>query len=227
MIYGYCRISRAKQSIERQIRNIKAEYPEALIIQEVFTRTRLDRKEWPKLYKAVKAGDTIVFDSVSRMSGNADEGFTAYEELYNRGVKLVFLKEPHINTDTYKQALESNVKLTGGNVDFILEGVNKYLMALAKEQIKLAFQQSEKEVEDLHQRTKEGLETARLNGKQIGQKEGAKLTTKKSVASKEIILKHSKDFNGTLADSDVMKLTGLARNTYYKYKKELKEEQGI
>ena len=227
MTYGYCRISRAKQSIERQIRNIKAEYPEALIIQEVFTRTRLDRKEWPKLYKAVKAGDTIVFDSVSRMSGNADEGFTAYEELYNRGIKLVFVKEPHINTATYKQALESNVKLTGGNVDFILEGVNKYLMALAKEQIKLAFQQSEKEVEDLHQRTKEGLETARLNGKQIGQKEGAKLTTKKSVASKEIILKHSKDFNGTLADADVMKLTGLARNTYYKYKKELIEEQGI
>ena len=227
MIYGYCRISRAKQSIERQIRNIKAEYPEAHIIQEVFTRTRLDRKEWPKLYKAVKAGDTIVFDSVSRMSGNADEGFTAYEELYNRGVKLVFLKEPHINTDTYKQALESNVKLTGGNVDFILEGVNKYLMALAKEQIKLAFQQSEKEVEDLHQRTREGMETARLNGKQIGQKEGAKLTTKKSIASKEIIMKHSKDFNGTLADADVMKLTGLARNTYYKYKKELKEEQGI
>ena len=227
MIYGYCRISRAKQSIERQIRNIKAEYPEAVIIQEVFTRTRLDRKEWPKLYKAVKAGDTIVFDSVSRMSGNADEGFTAYEELYNRGVRLVFLKEPHINTDTYKQALESNVKLTGGNVDFILEGVNKYLMALAKEQIKLAFQQSEKEVEDLHQRTREGMETARLNGKQIGQKEVAKLTTKKSITAKELIMKHSIDFNGTLADADVMTLAGVARNTYYKYKKELKEEQGL
>ena len=227
MIYGYCRISRAKQSIDRQIRNIKAEYPDAIIIQEVFTRTRLDRKEWQKLYKAVKAGDTIVFDSVSRMSGNADEGFTAYEELYNRAVKLVFLKEPHINTDTYKQALESNVKLTGGSVDYILEGVNKYLMALAKEQIRLAFEQSEKEVSDLHTRTKEGLETARLNGKQIGQIQGAKLTTKKSITAKEIILKHSKDFNGTLADADVMTLTGLARNTYYKYKRELREEQGL
>ena len=227
MIYGYCRISRAKQSIDRQIRNIKAEYPDAIIIQEVFTRTRLDRKEWQKLYKAVKAGDTIVFDSVSRMSGNADEGFTAYEELYNRGVKLVFLKEPHINTDTYNQALESNVKLTGGSVDYILEGVYKYLMALAKEQIRLAFEQSEKEVEDLHQRTKEGLETARLNGKQIGQIQGAKLTTKKSITAKEVILKHSKDFNGTLADADVMTLTGLARNTYYKYKRELREEQGL
>ena len=226
MIYGYCRISRAKQSIERQIRNIKAVYPEAVIIEEVFTRTRIDRKEWNKLTSKVKCGDTIVFDSVSRMSGNAEEGFTAYEELYNSGVNLVFLKEPHINTDTYKQALQNNVVLTGGTVDYILEGVNKYLLALAKEQIKLAFEQSEKEVEDLHQRTREGLITAKLNGNQVGQKKGAKLTTKKSVAAKEVIAKHSKDFNGTLSDIDVMKLTGLSRNTYYKYKAEMKEAAG-
>ena len=226
MIYGYCRISKAKQSIDRQIRNIKAVYPEAVIIEEVFTRTRIDRKEWNKLANKVKSGDTIVFDSVSRMSGNAEEGFTAYEKLYNNGINLVFLKEPHINTETYKQALQNNVALTGGTVDYILEGVNKYLLALAKEQIKLAFEQSAKEVEDLHQRTKEGIETARLNGKQIGQKQGAKLTTKKSVAAKEVIAKHSKDFNGTLSDIDVMKLTGLSRNTYYKYKAEMKEAAG-
>ncbi len=63
--------------------------------------------------------------------------------------------------------------MTGTNVDFILEGVNKYLMSLAMEQIRLAFEQSEKEVQDLHQRTREGIETARLNGKQIGQKQGS------------------------------------------------------
>ena len=226
-MYGYCRISQKKQSIDRQIRNIKSAYPDAIIIQEAYTGTTIDRKEWNKLYSKAKAGDTIIFDSVSRMSRNADEGFTAYEELYNRGINLIFLKEPHINTATYKQALENNIKLTGGSVDYILEGVNKYLMALAKEQIKLAFQQSAKEVEDLHQRTKEGMETARLNGKQIGQIQGAKLTTKKSITAKEIIKKHSKDFNGTLADADVMTLTGLSRNTYNKYKRELKEEQGL
>ena len=221
MLYGYCRISKAKQSIDRQIRNIKAAYPEAFIVQEVFTRTRLDRPEWQKLLKKIHAGDTIVFDSVSRMSGNAIDGFAAYEELYNKGINLIFIKEPHINTVTYKQALENNIKLTGSNVDYILEGVNKYLMALAKEQIRLAFEQSEKEVEDLHQRTREGIQTARLNGKQIGQRQGVKLTTKKSIAAKEIIQKHSKDFGGTLADTEVMKLAGIARNTYYKYKREL------
>ena len=223
MLYGYCRISKAKQSIDRQIRNIKAAYPEAIIIQEVFTRTRMDRKEWQKLFNKVKCGDTIVFDSVSRMSGNALEGFEAYEALYCKGVSLVFLKEPHINTSTYKKTLENNIQLTGSNVDYILEGVNKYLMALAQEQIRLAFEQSEKEVEDLHQRTREGIETARLNGKQIGQRPGSKLTTKKSIVCKEIIAKHSKDFGGSLSDIEVMQLTGLARNTFYKYKRELRD----
>ena len=76
----------------------------------------------------------------------------------------------------------------------------------------------------MHQRTKEGIETARLNGKQIGQKQGAKLTTKKSIEAKKQIQKHNKDFDGALSDADCMKLIGLARNTFYKYKRELKAE---
>ena len=220
--YGYCRISTRQQSIDRQIRNIKKVYHDAVIVTESYTGTTTDRPEWKKLYKKLRPDDTIIFDSVSRMSRNADEGFALYEELYNDGIELIFLKEPHINTSTYKKALQNNVALTGTNVDYILEGVNKYLMALAKEQIRLAFEQSEKEVEDLHQRTREGIETARLNGKQIGQLKGAKLITKKSIESKKKIIEYSKDFNGTLSDTDCMKLIGLARNTYYKYKRELK-----
>ena len=224
-MYGYCRISQKKQSIERQIRNIKEAYPEAVIIEEAFTGTKIDRPEWNKLYKKAKSGDTIIFDSVSRMSRNAEDGFNTYEELYNRGINLVFLKEPHINTDTYKKSLTGLVSMTNTNVDFILEGINKYLLALAKEQIRLAFEQAEKEVEDLHQRTKEGIETAKLAGKQIGKSKGDTWETKKSKEVKQIILKHSKDFNGTLADVDVMKLSGVARKTYYKYKKELREAE--
>ena len=45
-IWGYCRISRKQQNIERQIRNIKQEYPEAVIVQEAYTGTKLDRPEW-------------------------------------------------------------------------------------------------------------------------------------------------------------------------------------
>lgn len=222
--YLYCRISQKKQNIERQIRNLKEVYPEGIVIKEAYTGTTIDRREFNKLLRTARAGDTIAFDSVSRMSRNAEEGIATYKELYSKGINLVFLKEPHINSDTYKKALENNVQLTGSNVDFIIEGINKYLMALAEEQIKIAFEQAEKEVQDLHQRTKEGIETARLNGKQIGGVQGAKLTTKKSVKEKETIRKYSKDFSGTLSDTEVIKLSGLSRNTYYKYKRELKQE---
>lgn len=102
------------------------------------------------------------------MSRNAEDGFKLYEKLFNMGIELEFIRESHINTGTYKKALNGGIEFTGTTVDLILEGVNKYLLALAKEQIKLAFQQAEKEVNDLRQRTKEGIETARLNGKQIG-----------------------------------------------------------
>ena len=223
MIYGYCRISTNKQSIERQVRNIERDYPNAKIIKEVYTGTKIDRIEFNSLLKVVKQGDTIVFDSVSRMSRNAEEGFKLYEELFNKGIELVFIKEQHINTSTYKKALSNNIELTNTNIDYILDGINKYLLALAKEQIILAFAQAEKEVLDLHQRTKEGIETARLNGKQIGQRAGIKLTTKKSIKAKEDIIKYSKDFKGSLSDVDTMKLLGISRNSYYKYKKELKE----
>ena len=192
-IYGYCRISTKQQSIERQIRNIRAEYNTAVIVTEAYSGTTLNRPEWNKLYKRIKAGDTSVFDSVSRMRRDSDEGFALYEELQTKGVELVFLKEPHINTATYKSALQNNVSLTGTNVDYILDGINKYLMTLAKEQ--------------------------------IGQKPGAKLITKKSIEAKKQIRKYSKDFDGQLSDVECMRMIGLARNTYYKYKRELKEAQ--
>lgn len=128
-----------------------------------------------------------------------------------------------LSTATYNSAKENAVPMTNTAVDCILQGVNEYLTLLAKEQIKIAFEQAEKEVMDLRKRTSEGIQTAKLNGKQVGAVEGKKLTTKKSVIAKEIILKHCRDFGGSLNDVECMKQTGLARNTYYKYKRELKE----
>lgn len=225
MKYGYCRISTRKQNIERQVRNILSVYPDAYIVKEAYTGTKFQgRKELEKILRRVVTGDTIIFDSVSRMSRNADEGFSLYERLYNDGINLVFLKEPHINTDTYKHALENQVSLTGSMVDSILKGINEYLLALAKEQIRLAFGQAEKEVQDLHKRTSEGIETARRNGKQIGQQKGTKLITKKSIEAKEKIQKYNKDFGGTLNNEETWTLVGISKMTFYKYKKELIEE---
>lgn len=157
--FGYCRISIGRQNIERQERNIRTAYPNAVIVKEVYTGTKFQgRKELEKILDKVQAGDMIIFDSVSRMS----------------------------------------------------RGVNQYLMELAREQIHIAFEQAEKEVSDLHQRTKEGIETARLNGRQIGQRKGTAYETRKAKAAKDIILRHNKSFGGSLTDEESIKQAGIS-----------------
>ena len=71
--YGYCRVSTGKQSIERQVRNIQSLYPDAVIVREIYTGTKFQgRKEFEKLLSKIQAGDVLIFDSVSRMSRNAE-----------------------------------------------------------------------------------------------------------------------------------------------------------
>ena len=230
MIYAYCRVSTQHQKLARQITNITAIYPTATIIKEFYTGTKQDRPNWNKLIGQIKTADTIVFDSVSRMSRNADEGFKDYKTLYKSGVNLIFLNEPLINTSVFDSTKNNllNIDIATGNaaVDTFFKGnielINNFMMALAEEQIKAAFDQAEKEVTDLHSRISQGIREAKKNGVKIGLPQGTTLTTKKSIECKTIIQKHSKDFGGTLEDPDVIKLCGCSRNSYYKYKKSLK-----
>lgn len=232
MIYAYCRVSTQHQKLARQITNITAIYPTATIIKEFYTGTKQDRPNWNRLIAQIKTADTIVFDSVSRMSRNADEGFKDYKMLYEQGINLVFLNEPLINTSVFDSTKNNllNINIETGNVavdDFFkgnIELINNFMMALAEEQIKAAFDQAEKEVTDLHSRISQGIREAKKNGTQIGIKKGTCLITKKSIECKSIIIKHSKDFGGSLEDSDVIKLCGCSRNSYYKYKRDIKND---
>lgn len=225
MIYGYVRVSTDKQNIDRQIRNILAVDASAKIYQEIFTGTKTTgRREFQKLLNKVQSGDTIIFDSVSRMSRNAAEGFELYKKLFDDGVNLVFINEPYINTDVYKATRDALVPMTNTDVDLILAGVNQYLMKLAEKQVELAFEQAQKERDDLSERTRQGLQTAKLNGKQLGRAKGTVVVTKKSDESKKKMLQHAKTFGGTLTDVEMIKLLGIDKNTYYKYKKELKRQ---
>lgn len=240
-IYGYCRISTKHQNIERQVRNILKAYPDADIRKEAYTGTKVEgRRAFERILKEVRSGDTIVFDSVSRMSRNASEGVTLYERLYNDGIELVFLKEPHVNTSVYREALQKQqdnyIKVDTGDtstdtfINSILEALQTFQMDLAKKQIEIAFQQSEKEVTNLRQRTKEGIETARRNGKQIGQEKGRTLHIKKKAQAKRVIKRHNKSFGGTLTNEQTWTLAGISKMTFYKYRdeiiQEMQKEQG-
>lgn len=228
-VYGYCRISTMKQRIARQIDNIKKQYPDATIITEEYTGTTTDRPNFNKLIKNLKQGDTIVFDEVSRMSRNASEGIELYEQLFDKGINLVFIKEPHINTSVYRDRMNKQIeklsstgsKATDKLLESIMNALHEYTIDLAREQIELAFKTAQAEVDFLHQRTSEGVRKAQAQGKQVGRATGTKVETKKAKECKARIMELSKDFNGTNKDTEVMLILGIARNSYYKYKREL------
>lgn len=222
LIYGYCRISTKKQNIDRQVRNILAAYPTAKIIKETYTGTKICRKGLDYIVKESKSGDTIVFDSVSRMSRNAAEGVALYMQLFEKGVELVFLKEPTINTANYRQAISHGIELVGDKIaDIFIMATNEALRLLATRQVEIAFQQAEKEVTDTHQRIKEGIETARRNNKRIGTPKNAVLNVKKKAPAIKFIKQNSVRFGGNLNDTQCAAAAKICRKTFYKYLSEI------
>lgn len=232
MIHSYVRVSTPHQKLDRQIANVLEVYPTAQFWREHYTGVTMQRPVWEKLMKQLEKGDVLVCDSVSRFSRNATEGYSWYKSLYEKGIEIVFLNEPTISTSIFDRLKSNliNIDIKTGNsaVDTYFKGnvelINSFLMMLAEEQIKVAFEQAQKEVDDLHTRISQGIREAKKQGKHIGGVPGIKVITKKSIACKAIIRKHSKDFGGSLEDLDVIRLCGCNRNSYYKYKREIKSE---
>jgi DNA invertase Pin-like site-specific DNA recombinase len=218
-----------KQSLARQKENILKAYPNAVIIDEQFTGRTIDRPAWNKLYKlaleqAEKGDDvTIVFDEISRMSRNADDGFRMYKQLYDAGIRLCFLKEKHLDTDLFKETQNEKIAKVGNDIaDMYIDTTNKVLMLLAQKQIRSAFESAEWEAVTKSKNTSDGVRKAQAEGKQVGRMQGVKVETKKAKACKARIKELSKDFGGSNTDVEIMAILGIARNSYYKYKAELR-----
>jgi len=192
----------------------------------------LNRPEWEKLFRRLENNDVIVFDSVSKMGIDAAEAFVLYKELVCKNIRLVFIRERYLDTESYREALNGIISLSlspeeqaaNNLLKGVMSAVDHFIMNKIEQDIYKAYAQSEKKIKELSRRTSEGIEAARSSGKQIGTVKGAVHETKKSKAVKPLIIKLSKDFEGELSDKECMKLIGLSNNTYYKYKRELKRD---
>ncbi len=238
MIVGYARVSTPKQKLDRQISNLRQVYPDIIIVSEIYTGSTDNRPKWNKLLRQCRAGivDKLVFDEVSRFSRNAEEAISEYKELYNLGIELEFLKEPHINSNIYRQASERKIDIntdqmdteTARLIDTVISGLNDYLMAVAEKQIYLAFEHAQTEREFLAKRTSEGLKQAKLMGSKVGRQKGEKLVTKKSKRAKRIIRKYYKIFDdGFLNATQTYTLANITKSTFYRYLQEMREEDAV
>lgn len=236
-VIAYIRVSTKKQNPKRQYDNINRYAIEngltvSKFYEDKFTGKEFNRPEFDKMKARVdreleKGNDvTIIFDSVSRMSRTAKDGIDQYFDWYERGVSLVFLHEMAINTEAYNNGIANfNINTDDKKVNLTMNFVRDLVKMIATEQIEKAFEQAEKEGRDIKSRVVEGLNASEKKGGRPAPKDGERIETNKAKEAKAFILKKSKRYNGTLNDTDTMKLAGISRPSFYKYLREIEDDR--
>ena len=95
MIYGYVRVSTRKQvdgyGLEVQKNDILSKYPTAIIFDEQYTGTKLDRPIFKKLIESLKTGDILVVSKLDRFARNTVEGIKVVEKLFSKKIAIHIL----------------------------------------------------------------------------------------------------------------------------------------
>lgn len=207
MIYGLINITTSYQNPEHQKRIIRKQYPEAIVDE---------RNDYTTLLSICKENDIIVMQNIlklyDRNTGETEEIFNIilerYQQIFNKGVSIIILEQPCLNSEVYKKAIISqhDIKnIAAGAVSVVLQ-----------EQISISINQLLNKKNSIKNSIKSRKGCPPAN-------KGKKMVTTKEVNSKEYIKTNLIDFGGTKTNSEVISYLGLARNTFYKYKRELME----
>ncbi|HDR7612622.1 TPA: recombinase family protein [Bacillus mycoides] len=150
--FGYVRVSSKDQNEGRQIVNMKnIGIDERDIFIDKKTGSNMDRENYQTMKRIARTGDTIVFDSLTRLGrtmNNILEEFKYYED---QKINLQFLNEPFIN-----------VTYTGDDTNDVIQ------RAIQKATTTILSAFAEKERQDIKQRQAEGIALAKAKGKHLG-----------------------------------------------------------
>jgi DNA invertase Pin-like site-specific DNA recombinase len=190
MEYGYARAStnEDKQDIGRQKRDLVAMgIKEHNIFWEYESGSHEDREKLQQLLATVRSGDTIACTEVSRLSRSTKQLCEILEMIEDRKLKLV--------------VGGFIVDCTGSEIDPMTMGMLRMMSVFA---------QMEREI--TIQRIKSGMENARAKGKHIGRNK-----TSLDDIPQSFFRYYPKFSNGAINLSEFARLTGLSRNSVYKY----------
>lgn len=143
----------------------------------------------------------LVINSLNDFSQNEDDASELYRKCWKNDVDLEILDSPWLNVGFLKKY---HVPLSGAIA--MIEVMYKH------DRYKVD------EIKGLKLTLSECPITSTEHNK------GMKLETKKSLMCKAIIIKESMYFDGHLSDPELIDQLGISKNTYYKYKKELRAE---
>lgn len=98
MKIGYVRVSSIDQNEERQIRALEAQEVEKFYVEKISGKDR-NRPQLNEMLNFVREGDVIYIESISRLARNVLDFLNIVNELKEKNVEIVSLKES-IDTST-------------------------------------------------------------------------------------------------------------------------------
>ncbi|TCD53911.1 recombinase family protein [Alloscardovia theropitheci] len=181
MLVGYARVSTSDQNINRQIDLLAAAGVDTRnIYQEKITGTTRKRPELTRMLEELQPHDTVIIVELSRISRSTQDMLSIIEQIKTKGA---FIKSLH---DTWLDTTDENP-------------MSAFLLT-----VMAALSQLERD--QLSQRVKEGLESAKNHGKKLGCPSTANPQASAVTAM----------YTGGMKISEISKQTRLSRSTIYR-----------
>jgi len=150
--YGYIRVSSTDQNENRQIdAMLEAGVSKRNIYIDKKSGKNFERPEYKKLFRKIKSDDILYIKSIDRLGRNYEEIQHQWQLIRNRGVYIVVLDMP---------LLDTRQKVDGITGQFIADLVLQVLSYVAHI-----------ERENIRQRQKEGILSAKKRGVKFGRPE--------------------------------------------------------
>ncbi len=97
---GYARVSTREQNTDSQVEMLRAAGCVKVFVDRGESSRIADRPDWLKCLDYLRAGDTLVVRALDRIAGSEVMAIQTIAELHDRGLNIVSLTEPEIDTTT-------------------------------------------------------------------------------------------------------------------------------
>lgn len=224
--FGYCSSGCTIPQFEKQINMINTTHPNAIIIKELYSKTMTDRTELKKLLFQLEGGDTLIVSSMDRLSREPDKMLAYYRDLSEKGVNLIFLNQPYMNTEVFMPPYRDLLSRIPDSEQDLVRGSLYRILAV---QITRVLEKTWEDLQTQRSQMRESFEQAKKEMGQTGKARSKRYESRKSFMVKELIRKYNQNYDGSMNDVQTMEqirndMGTISRNTYYKYKKELSED---
>ena len=200
-VFGYGRVSSKGQNQDRQ-RQALEEYgiDERDIYIDECTGVNFRRKYYHALETILQEGDTVVITSIDRLGRNKKATEREYNKLVDKGVKLIFLEEPKLNSDVCKE-----------------------------ENLSISTYMAEQEAKKIRQRVQQGIDAMPVdeNGRKYSSKTGNYIGRPNLDYPENFVEVYTAWKNGEILAKDAIEMTGVSKGTFYKLVHQYEEENGI